>query len=210
MSDNTRNLNIGTPSISPKSSWVQTERKAHEAWARLAVKKPKAAALLHVLVANMGSRNAVVVSQKLLAKMMGCSIDTVKRAVSILKEERWIQCVNINGVGTVNAYVVNDRVAWGEPRKNLCYSSFSATVMAEYDDQETSTLENAELRKIPTLYQGELQLPSGEGEPPPSQPPLKGLEPDLPYIQSESELVMDEADFYETFGLPVLEEESEK
>ena len=64
------------------NQFVQTERKAHEAWADLIARKPKAAALAHHLVANMGSFNAVVVSQGLLAKLMNCSVRTVQTAVS--------------------------------------------------------------------------------------------------------------------------------
>jgi len=36
------------------------------------------------------------------------------------------------------------------------------------------------LRRLPTLYPGEQQLPSGEGLSPPSQPHFDGMEPNLP------------------------------
>lgn len=103
------------PSAQKRSggSWVQTERKAHEAWANSIGRKPAAARVMHLLVANMGEQNAVVVSQKTLAKMMGSSIDTVQRALRVLVEERWVQVVKLNGPGTVAAHIVNDRVALG-------------------------------------------------------------------------------------------------
>jgi DNA-binding transcriptional MocR family regulator len=174
---------IGTPAKNKPGQWVQTERKAHEAWAGLIARKPRAAELLHHLVAQMGHQNAVVVPQKVLAKLMGRSIDTVQRALRDLEAERWIQIVKMNGPGTVAAYVVNDRVAWGQPRDQLRLSVFSATVVADAEDQGPLTLEHGELRRIPTLYPGERQLPSGPGAEPPSQPTLEGMEPDLPAVQ---------------------------
>lgn len=173
---------LGTPAKLQPGSWVQTERKAHEAWANLIGRKPRAAALLHHLVAQMGHQNAVMVSQKTLAKIMGSSLDTVKRAIRDLEAERWIQVVKMNGPGTVAAYVINDRVAFQGKRENMRFSLFSATVIADAEDQDPLALEHADLRKIPTLFPGERQLPTGPGEDPPSQPPLAGMEPDLPAI----------------------------
>jgi DNA-binding transcriptional MocR family regulator len=174
---------VGVPAKNKVGQWVQTERKAHEAWANLIGRKPRAAALLHHLVAQMGHQNAVMVSQKTLAKIMGSSLDTVKRALRDLEAERWIQIVKMNGPGTVAAYVVNDRVAWGQSREQLCLSVFSATVVADAEDQDPLTLEHSDLRRIPTLYPGERQLPSGQGEDPPSQPSIDGMEPDLPQLE---------------------------
>ena len=151
------------------------------AWARMVMHKPRAAALAHHLVAQLGQQNAVVIPQAVLAKLMGCSVDTVQRAVRDLVAEQWISVVRL-GRGKESAYVVNDRVAWGESRKKLHLSRFSATVVADYDDQDEGLLGHGELRRIPTLYQGEMQLPTGPGERPPSQPSIEGMEPDLPAI----------------------------
>lgn len=177
---------LGTPAAPKYGQWVQTERKAHEAWANLTMRKPRAGILLHHLVANMGHQNAVVISQKTLAKLMGVTDRTVRNAVSDLVAERWIQVVKLNGPGSVSAYVVNDRVAWGQPRGEMVLSVFSAAVIADKSDQEPSTLDTTDLRRIPVLYPGEQQLPAGPGEPPPSQPILDGLEPDLPFLQAET------------------------
>lgn len=172
---------LGAPVKHRPGQWVQTERKAHEAWARLIARKPRAAALAHHLVAQMGHQNAVVITQAVLAKLMGCSVETVKRAVRDLVAEKWIQVVRL-GKGKEAAYVVSDRVAWGQPRDQLRLSVFSATVVADYDDQDNATLDHSDLRRIPTLFPGERQLPSGPGEEPPSQPAIPGMEPDLPAI----------------------------
>lgn len=168
-------------------NWVQTDRLAHERWARLIARKPKSAQLLHVLVGKMGHQNAVVVSQKILAGVMGCSVDTVRRGLRVLKDEKWIQIVRI-GRGREAAYVVNDRVAWGEKRGSMPHLSvFSATVYADSADQDEQTLEGSELLKIPVLYPGEHQSPVGDSGGPPSQGLLEGMEPDLPAIQRDAE-----------------------
>lgn len=183
----TQSAEVGLSNAHKPGQWVQTERKAHEAWANLIARKPRAAELLHHLVAQMGHQNAVVVPQKVLAQLMGRSLDTVQRAVRDLVAEKWIQVVKLNGPGTVAAYVVNDRVAWGQPRDQLRLSVFSATVVADFADQDAAALEHSDLRRIPTLYPGERQLPMGPGEDPPTQPTFPGLEPDLPAIEEQSD-----------------------
>ena len=177
---------VGRQVVSTKKTWVQTERAAHEAWAGLIARKPRAAMLLHHFVALMGEKNAVVISQKTLAKMLGVTDRTVRSAVADLVAERWVSVVKLNGPGTVAAYVVNDRVAWGERRDKLPLSVFSAAVVADRSDQDEALLGHGDLRRIPSLYPGELQLPTGPGAEPPSQPALDGLEPDLPHTDPET------------------------
>lgn len=183
----TQSREIGIQAKNKPGHWVQTERKAHEAWAGLIARKPTAAMLLHHLVAQMGHQNAVVVSQKTLSKLIGRSLRTVQYAVKDLVAERWISVVKLNGPGTVSAYVVNDRVAWGQPRDQLRLSVFSAAVVVDHDDQDKSLLGHGDLRRIPTLYPGEQQLPTGPGEEPPSQPGIPGMEPDLPALTETEE-----------------------
>jgi len=185
---------IGVPAKTKHGQWVQTERKAHEEWAMMGLKKPVASALLHKLVAAMGHQNAVVVSQKVLADMLGVHERTIRRAVADLVADRWIQVVRI-GKGREAAYIVNDAVAWGQPRDQLRLSVFSATIVADAGDQDEATIttKSSDLRRIPTLYPGERQLPSGEGSDPPSQPSIPGLEPDLPAITADPERIELEA-----------------
>lgn len=181
---------LGVPVKHKPGQWVQTERKTHEAWASLTLRKPRAAALAHHLVAQMGHQNAVVVPQHVLAKMMGCSVDTVQRAIRELVAENWIQVVRL-GKGKEAAYVVNDRVAWGQPRDQLSLSVFSATVVADLEDQDEAAISGATLRRLPTLYPGERQLPTGPGEDPPSQPSMPGMEPDLPALQESDSAALE-------------------
>ena len=183
----TENPQIGTPPLSEsrRQTWVQTERAAHESWAQLVRTNQRAAALLHVLVSQMDSQAAVVASRSTLAQLVGYSEATVKRAVSDLKADRWIEVVQLGGKGGVNAYVVNSRVAWADSRERLPAARFSAVVIARRDEQDA--IDTGPLRRIPTLYPGERQLPGGAGETPPSQPSIPGMEPDLPSIQAELE-----------------------
>lgn len=134
----------------------------------------------------MGGRNAIVIGQKVLARLIGKTDRTVRTAIATLKEGHWIQVVKLNGPGTVCAYVVNDQVAWGEARNKMVLSSFSATVVASAEEQpKEDILPRVVLRRIPILYPGEQQLPSGPGEDPPSEPPLPGMEVDVPSIVVE-------------------------
>lgn len=172
------------PASSNKVTWVQTERATHEAWGRLTTRSPRAAAMAHFLVANMESSGAVVASYAVLAKITGMSVATVRRAINDLKTDRWIEVVQIGGKGGANAFVINSRVGWAQGRDKLHLAGFTARVIADRDEQPL--LDDAPLRRIPVLQRGEMQLPSGPGEEPPSQPSIPGMEPDLPYIDKET------------------------
>ena len=170
------------PEKAPSGRWLQTERAAHEAWAKLISEAPKAAQLMHLLVARIGENNAVVISQKNLIRLMGASRPTVQRAVKKLKDDLWIEVRQIGDRGTTNAYVVNDRVAWLGRRDGIRYSLFSAAVVISDDEQpDAAELDRQEpLRRIPSIGRGEQQLPTGPGLPPPSEPTFPGMEVDLP------------------------------
>lgn len=168
----------------PGGTWVQTERRAHEQWAKLSVSNPRAASILHVIVSQMGRSNALVASQANLARAAGCSVATLKRSLSVLKEQNWLEIQQIGPTGTACAYIVNDRVAWNGARDGIRYSLFSASVLISDDEQPDRAMldQQSPLNRLPSLYPGERQLPSGDGLPPPSQPSFPGLEPDLPSL----------------------------
>jgi hypothetical protein len=113
---------------------------------------------------------------------MKCSRRTVQRAVDVLVEDRWIEVRQIGENGTVNAHIINDRVAWSGKRDGIRYSLFTAAVIVSDEEQpDRDQIDHqAPLRRLPSLFRGEQQLPSGNGLPPPSQPFLDGMEPDLP------------------------------
>lgn len=170
------------PEKAPSGRWLQTERAAHEAWAKLIAEAPKAAQLMHLLVARIGDHNAVVISQKNLIRLMGASRPTVQRAVKKLRDDLWIEVRQIGDRGTTNAYIINDRIAWLGKRDGIRYSLFSAAVVVSDDEQpDASELDQQKpLRQIPSIGRGEQQLPTGPGLPPPSEPLFPGMEVDLP------------------------------
>lgn len=169
-------------------TWVQTERSAHEAWALLTLEKPRAGSLLHLMVANMDHRGALIASHATLAALAKTSVSTLKRALAELIAGQWIQTVRLGSErGGALAYVVNSRVAWAGKRENLRFALFDARVLVSSLDQES--LEGPVLRQIPAMLPGELQLPSGKGEPPPGQPLIPGMEPDLPQLNRDPNTV---------------------
>src|SRR3546814_2767314 len=90
------------------------------------------------------------------------SITTIKTAITALVSGNWIEVRRIGENGTVNAYVLNDRVVWSGPREGLRYSLFSATVVVSDSEQpDRDTLGKQEpLRRLPPI--GERQLPHGD------------------------------------------------
>lgn len=114
------------------------------------------------------------------------SLSTAKRGFSVLEKGNWIETRQIGITGTVNAYVLNERVAWFRARDDRQYALFSAQVVVAADDQPDRAdlgRELEPLKRLPRVYPGERQLPSGDGLPPPSEPALPGFEPDLPERQ---------------------------
>lgn len=142
---------------------------------------------MHTLVAHMDQSAAVVASYQTLSKITGMSVMTVRRAAGDLVNGQWVQIVKIGGKGSTNAFVVNSRVAWASRRDDLHLSVFSARVIADAFEQDEASLEGQPLRRVPMLKAGEIQLPSGPGEHPPSQPSIEGLEPDLPAIMESND-----------------------
>ncbi|MGM0859093.1 MAG: hypothetical protein ACQEW0_18860, partial [Pseudomonadota bacterium] len=117
--------------------------------------------------------------------------NTVRKAIQRLEADRWIEVVQIGGKGGALAYLVNDRVAWGQARANLRYSRFSAQVLASESEQQQGLDSRPPLRQIPTLMRGETQVPHGESAEPPSQGLIEGTEPDLPYRDPDTNDMFD-------------------
>ena len=94
---------MNLPDKKRPGTWVQTERAAHEAWAALMRDSPNAAMLMHLLVARVGEHNAVVVSQKTMAKIMGRHVNTVKTAFKTLRDRNWIEIRQVGERGSESA-----------------------------------------------------------------------------------------------------------
>lgn len=193
MNNVTRQLGRAPASQDRHRTWVQTERAAHEAWGQLIATAPMAARLAHVLVAHMGDGNAVVASQTTLGELMAVPgqqpvhRNTVRRAIQRLEADRWIEVIQLGGKGGALAYLINDRVAWGQSRDKLRYSKFSAQVLASESEQLRPLGDRPPLRQIPTLMRGESQFPHGPHDDPPSQGLIDGTEPDLPTRDPDTE-----------------------
>lgn len=108
-----------------RGTWVQTERIALEAWARLATRAPKAAAVMHLLVARMGPNNLVRANQGELAKTVGCSRSTIQDALYRLRDMKWIHIEEVES-GAQRVYVVNARFAWFGARIPMTACLFAA------------------------------------------------------------------------------------
>jgi len=172
---------VATPQ-SATAKWVQTERDAHEAWAALIGHAPKAAQLMYLLASRVGQHNAVVVSQKNLMKLMGCSRRTVQRALGTLCEDGWLEVRQIGENGTVNAYIINDRVAWTGRSDDIRHSRLSAAIILSSNEQPDQTMldDTKPLRRMPSLFQRERNVLSSAGLSSLSPPFLEDMGPDLP------------------------------
>lgn len=157
--------------------FVQTERKAHEAWGKLCVKKPMAAGVLHCLVALVDDKNGgvVVISNETLSLVMGCHERTIRRATAELERDKWIQKVRLSK--TVYGYAVNASVGWsGFVADKAEMAVFHATVIVPQIDMPKAV----ELRRIPVLYPpGEVALPVETGGESGSQMQISGMEPSI-------------------------------
>ncbi|MDS1745285.1 hypothetical protein QPL15_21105 [Escherichia coli] len=69
-------------------------------------------------------------------------------------------------------------------------------IQTDPDKSEQTSLDEAPLRRIPTLMLGEVQLPSGLGEEPPSQPSFEGMEQDLPVVLQADQFDPDTGEIY--------------
>lgn len=168
---------VGKGVVPSRQTWVQTQREAHVEWGKLVLHNPAAAAVMHQLVAVMDRQNAVAISHGTLADLVGMHQTTIKKALKYLKDNRWIQVVQLGQRGTVNAYVINTEVAWADYRENKKLAIFSARIVADAADQDEAALNPRKpLRKIPIIYPPEEALPVGDLRPG-DQASLPGFEP---------------------------------
>lgn len=164
------------PSKKLKETWIETDRTAHETWALLA-KKSAASAVMHILCANLGEHNAIVISQQTIAKISGLSARSVRRGIVDLAEDNWIEIRQLGATSQTIAYIVDDRVAWHGVRDGLRYSLFSANIIVSSEEQPDQKLigQQEPLRRLPKT--SELQMPTGDVLPSPSPSPSQTLFP---------------------------------
>ncbi len=94
---------------SPFSRWTQFNLEHTKDMMWLALKYPKAHAILLFLVDQMDNYNAVVCSSKVLQEVLGVSRQTISASIKILKTNGFI---SVFKSGTSNVYTINDTVYW--------------------------------------------------------------------------------------------------
>jgi hypothetical protein len=139
--------------------FVQVSRKHIDDLNQLALKSPKAHFVLWKLVQAMNKQNAVMVSQESLQKLTSLSRPTVQRAISVLREQQWLEVLK---VGTGNVYRVNSSVFW-QTRADGRWASFSAEVLVNFDEQDETTKATPQpkLRHVPFVEVHEDVVVSG-------------------------------------------------
>ena len=131
------------------ADFVQITRGYLQDMRILARRNPAAHQILWLLTERMNKSNAVVMSQATMSQILGYSQSTIKRGISLLKSECWIQTLNI---GTANAYIINSKVLWRN-HSGKRYASFYAEVVVSAEEQSRAVEEwdKIELRQLPVL-----------------------------------------------------------
>ena len=129
---------------SPFKRWTQLNNEHTKELMQLALKYPKAHAILYFLVDQMDEYNAVICSTKVLEEILNVSRQTISKNIKILKEHGFIVILKS---GSSNVYVINDKVYWKSWSNNKRYSKFPANVVLAFDEQEADYKENIKARK---------------------------------------------------------------
>ena len=145
-------------------NFLQVSKGYLPQWRALVKASPLAAEILFFFMEKMGrTTNAVVCSYQTLQEVTGYSRPTVARAISKLKEDRWVDTVK---VGSATAYCVNEKVVWQAARDQRRHAIFSATVIASESEQPSDYHLKAkeELKHIPFVKRGEIMISEDSAE----------------------------------------------
>ena len=128
------------------SRWTQYNNEHTKEMMWLALKHPKAHAVLYFLVDQMDEYNAVMCSIKVLQEVLEISKSTALRALTVLKDKGFIAVLKS---GTSNVYAINDSVYWKSWGNNRKYSKFPANVILSLSEQEEAVkLKNIKHKEI--------------------------------------------------------------
>lgn len=133
---------------SPFSRWTQFNLEHTEELIRLAIKHPKAHAILYFLVDQMDEHNAVMCSYQVLQEVLGISKPTITRSVKVLKEAGFLAVLKS---GTSNVYAINDSVYWKSWGNKKKYSKFPANVVLSMTEQDEDYKKNFETDKLKSV-----------------------------------------------------------
>jgi len=118
---------------SPFSRWTQFNLEHTKELMWLALKHPKAHAMLYFLVDQMDQYNAVMCSIQVLQEVLDIGRTTASISIKVLKDNGFISVLKS---GTSNIYAINDRVYWKSWGNNLRYSKFPANVVLALSEQD--------------------------------------------------------------------------
>lgn len=131
---------------SPFSRWTQFNNEHTKELMQLAIKYPRAHAILYFLVDQMDNYNAVLCSSRVIEEVLGVSRQTVSKNIKILRELGFLAVLKS---GNANVYAVNDKVYWKSWGNNRKYSKFPANVVLAMSEQDTEYQEaNIEVDKL--------------------------------------------------------------
>lgn len=169
MSDKPRlpkNIATEAAGLRDMGGWLQVEKKTLRSITELSVKYPVAAGMLHLLASKMNRTNAVVMSKKAIAEELGVVERSVERAVTVLREGRWVQIVK---VGTQNAYIINSRVYWQGERGKRFANFYAAVSVTESEQEKGAVDDSTPLHQIPVAAPDERIIVGNEATDPPDQ-----------------------------------------
>lgn len=121
---------------SPFTRWTQFNLEHTKELMWLALKHPKAHAILYFLVDQMDEYNAVMCSTNVLEEVLGISRQTISKNITLLKENGFIAVLKS---GTSNVYTINDKVYWKTYGNKHQYSKFPANVVLSMSEQDEFT-----------------------------------------------------------------------
>jgi hypothetical protein len=136
---------------SPFSRWTQFNNEHTKELMILAIKYPKAHAILYFLVDQMDNYNACICSYKVMQEVLECGQATVARNIKILKDLGFLAILKS---GNANVYTINDKVYWKSWGNNRQYSKFPANVvlaMSEQDEDHQISFDKLKSDKIKTV-----------------------------------------------------------
>lgn len=142
--------------VKKNANFLQLSKDAVPELAALAKKSIRSFDILMLLIQKMDKQNAIMMSSAAISTVLGISPATFKRAMAVLREDRWVQIVK---VGTSNAYLVNSRAFWQSYRTHRV-ASFNARIITTGAEQKESMrrLEEIHLKKIPIEMESPKEL----------------------------------------------------
>lgn len=136
---------------SPFSRWTQFNNEHTKELMILAMKYPKAHAILYFLVDQMDNYNACICSYKVMQEVLGCGQATIARNIKTLKDLGFLAILKS---GNANVYTINDKVYWKSWGNNRQYSKFPANVvlaMSEQEEQYQISFEDLKSEKVKSV-----------------------------------------------------------